>query len=60
MDKKKAYEFFKQNKRYLKQNQRTTIKGQIKAGDIAGAIKGIERIKSIRLAEMGKVSVANG
>ena len=39
-----AYYFLKAKKQYLTKEQYYTIKGQIMAGDSAGAVKGIKRI----------------
>lgn len=60
MNKEEALYYFKRNRRYLKDNQRKTIKGQILAGGIEGAIKGLNKIKSIRLNEMEKRAMASG
>ena len=60
MNKEEALYYFKRNRRYRKDNQRKTIKGQILAGDIEGAIKGLNKIKSIRLNEMEKRAMASG
>lgn len=39
-----AYYFLRAKKQYLTKEQFYTIKGQIFAGDSAGAVKGIKRI----------------
>lgn len=44
MDSKKAYLLLKRYGRELTKQQYKTIKGQIKAGDTAGAIAGLLRI----------------
>lgn len=59
MNKEEALYYFKRNRRYLKDHQRKTIKGQILAGDIDGAMKGLNKIKSIRLSEMEKRAMVN-
>ena len=39
-----TYEMLKQVRKYLSSQQYKTIKGQIKAGDVKGACKGIENL----------------
>ena len=38
------WKFFKQNKKYLTSQQASTIKGQLIAGDVEGANKGLKRL----------------
>lgn len=39
-----VFKRLKENKKYLNRQQYSTIKGQIIAGDVTGAMKGLERL----------------
>ena len=43
-----AFKTLKQNRRLLTRQQYNTIKGQLIAGDITGALKGLKKIKTER------------
>lgn len=43
-DAKEAYQLLGYYRKYLKRRELTTLKGQIKAGDISGAMNGLDKI----------------